>query len=167
MGNRFGRNQKRRMRQEIADLKEAYNRECKLLANMSSSLSDLREEIHDAKTILSHNSIAFKPSDVRVNNCYNNTFRYPQSEVFDSMFISDSTKIESLTFTNVDLPVMAAFVDTDKFTNNKHFMVRYGNRKYGYAISEQALKMMPKEHMIKTVSHAIAQSIFNELKNEN
>lgn len=167
MGNRFGRNQKRRMRKEISDLQEAYVRECKLLEHMSYSLSVLKEEIDDAKRILSRNSIAFKPSDVYVNDIYNHTFRYPRSEIFDYSLIADSSKIDSLTFRNVDLPVMAASVDQDKFANNQHFMVRYGNRKYGYAISEQALKMMPKEQMIKTVSCAIAQSIFNELeKNE-
>ena len=67
MSRRFGRNQKRRFREDLAKAREAYDMQTGLLRHVSNKRQELADQIDRAKRLLQAGSVLLEPESLGFN----------------------------------------------------------------------------------------------------
>lgn len=162
MSKRFGRNQKRRMREALAAAQATadrldYARELDqaLLRNQSSTISKLREFFLEVGQMVGRASvIAGEPPFL--------------SNGFDGMRLTPFGRHPAMAPTNPPefekfqdeiLRILSIEAIRDTFSKAVHFRVGLADKEAAYGISESALDMMPAEMLESRIAHEIASQI--------
>ena len=142
MSKRFGRNQRRRLKEQLAvaedkasRFEEGYYRETGLLANVSSKNAELRAALEEIKRMASRFSILVPPSTVTTTNAPG-PFR-----VTSPNRLSD----EELMVTTLNAVESAIEVDQN---GRVHALLQHPDGKVRYALSSEAAHFMTKEELI-------------------
>ncbi len=150
MSKRYGRQQKRKAR--------------KLIENLKLELSYRNETIDTAKSIvriakdICPNSICFKEDKIQKG-----TRRYPLYPELSSRVISDCSRpAELVNIRTIDLYQMETDLRKSRFDEMIHFEVDLrcdykDSKRVAYAISAEGLKYVPIEYMAKKISRELAE----------
>jgi len=173
MSQRFGRNQRRRARETIAATQLALENEkhARVMAeglglHLNRRVSELSGVLEEAADIAGRMSVLFPAEDVNSQH-KSNTYRVPLrrlSSVLDT--IGDGAPG---TFSVIDLPVMLTKVSRDALDRAVHVRVSYGDKTAGYALSEQAARMMTRDQLERRIAPEIAHHLarqFGEARQE-
>lgn len=180
MSKRFGRNQKRRMRSEIArleveklsiqdrsdeleernaNLEIAHIMDSELLKSMSHNLSEMRKAMSTFESVVGPYFIGLPPKVNRVDKIHDvyhipSTTRF-STKVWDSRDISElSFKVHSLETTMLD-------AEYKELLGRMHIRLNGPAGDYAYATTTEALMMIPKSDLIERLSKEFATAMAN------
>lgn len=175
MSKRFGRNQRRRAREQIAALElESSNakwahRMC--MEHREAELQMLREArqvIADATAIAGEFSVLFPAKEYRTELSVKEVaggsrVRVPVGPQDGFMYPSES--VDKMQIAAVDLPMMLARIDRSELNARVHVLVRFndGSGNTGYAINPKELYLYPERVMRDRIAKAIAPDIARHL----
>lgn len=149
MGKRYGRNQKRRARERIAQLQLACTRDAGLLKYMADKARDLEGQIANLADALGVNyvglparEIAMKVSDLK----FGDSFRY----------LAPNNAVASAHLMHVD-------AEHDERLS-VHFRVRLGPGYVAYAVSSQALMSSPARFLARRMADEMAPTLLGEIR---
>lgn len=151
MSRRYGRNQKRKARQQIAKLTrdlEGCSRDMILLRRQ---LNDARWQLDNVREALGPNFIGLPPELLvrRVLEIGENyDFRYPA--------LGRELNMQSL--------VYRSFSDKERHVHQLHFRVELAGQQVGYAISDPALRSAPADWLARNIGHEIARVLVHDLR---
>lgn len=142
MSKRFGRNQRRHMREQINALRVSVTIGRVSSQHLRESINKLRSEIEEAKRMLPFHSV-----------------------LFDAGVVSLSARtMETINLVNTPLPVLLSKIVPDGLNGAVHTHVRFGDGRWGYAVSRDALKLMPHDLLVRRISEGLALLISKDLK---
>lgn len=175
MGKRFGRNQRRRMRQQIeaqeirlAAFGDHQRYTKKLLAEYDAEIRNTRMVLRDAEAALTNARnllgpyIGFPPAaiaDPRRDG--RDSFQYPIKPVMRSptspVHLGDvKAMTEILAAETAQMRVMYAKAVPDPIRKQIHLRIDMGDDAAAYAISDRALLDAPKDHILRLLTAEIA-----------
>lgn len=160
MSKRYGRNQRRRARERIADLEQAVAMERGLLARVSHFKNLLEQEINEAKRIVGRMSALFEPEVRRLDG----PARSPMHVFTHSAVVDDGRAFFHNRSQTIPLPVMLSMVDKDGLTGSIHCKVVFGDDQWGYALSEEAILAIPEDILVERIAGELAMTIGQQLK---
>lgn len=178
MAARFGRNKRRRMREELAQAhseaqkwNHAWLRESELLRDRTQKLADLREMVDDAKIKAGRMSVLFPPTDVAdLRDVPREAFEdgrpirmLPEEECPPFPMEGDINAVAKW-MRYVDLyPLIVNVQLRSEFPTALHCRVRFKDMDVAWAASEVAMRAMTFEQLQKTIVQALARDISERL----
>lgn len=167
MGKRFGRNQKRRMREQVANLQEALERDGSLLHHVSEKKRELEEVLCRARSILG-NHVALPPELI-------GDHPYPLGGDFYAdvpapmplMPCADQQPaIESIHIQIARMHELLSWIEDGRATADGlaiHFCVQLDSGKAAYAISRRAIERLSAAELQRTIAPQIALELAGHL----
>lgn len=162
MSKRFGRNQKRRMREQIARVTAAHALDQGLLRRTTSRLRDVQDEVNRAKRIVGEHSGLFDPVSMTLPG------RRSRIEIPLCSAGLGTTPllgaVPDVAFRSIPLDMLLAETRTDPSTCGHHVIVRYGEHQWGYAFDRETLataaqRMMAVIHIAETLARQIVADL--------
>lgn len=162
---RFGRNQKRKMREQLENISYAEKMSRELAGHYSDKLRSAKDEIEDAKRIIGQNSALFSPRNHMVNS---RSRRYDVAIIPDISMCDIGNMPVYSSYKKISLPVMLLEVqnkDSEVFArlgNQIHMRLDFSDYTIGYACDVDALRNMGVDRIAKEVArllHAKLQAV--------
>lgn len=182
MANRFGRNQRRKMRAQVqevtlknTELQGAINRtneglyqQNALLQKHGDKIRRLEKEISDARKVVGHYSVLFPPDTLEMNSKPQDRIRVHVPPIMDvnSLEYGENYEPTSASFDITELSIMLANVNFDPVKGGQHVIVTFGDGKWGYAMDSQAMKTMPTGYLVESIAKQLAMLIAQSLTND-
>lgn len=149
MSKRFGRNQKRRLVQELAQLQAVNSTHVKVAGTQISEIGRLRARLRDAEAVLGVDNPAFPAKRMEA--------RGPTK--FDphaTVTMRNGNYAHPMTMALDDKPV-------PHHHEQAHVMLTYKHHRWGYAITEEALHTYPREVIAHHMAVAFTELALDEL----
>lgn len=168
MSRRYGRNQKRRDRKEIARWKQAYEMSDGLLKHISDELRDAKSTIAEMLTIIkavSRFSVALPPKKVDgERRCDKYQIEVLPALDFNTV-IGGACAPSAVSFRRIDLYALRAFLEErrDAFQTAVHLEYSAGPHS-AYMISEMALRSLPREVLMRRLVPEIGLALIEHLR---
>jgi len=172
MSRRFGRNQRRRAREEVARMdaevariNQAFEMEKGLCQEISKKAARLQEEINRAKDLLPEGSILFEPGEFRLNGPANAPIHMP---VLGNVGYRPSDAIPKFeTFRSIPLTVLLTEAVLDELSGQLHFNVQFADGKWRYSVDRRALvgSADTRRRMVEEISFRLAKQLVIDLNN--
>lgn len=154
MSRRFGRNQKRKMREQVANAILMLEETRASRKRMKELLDEVSQELDDAKRIAGEMSVLFKPKPVRMNSVR----EYVEVVAHTHMLSMDS--IETIqAIKSMRLPVLLSSIEQDMLKEMVHVRVHYDGGALGYAVTQQTMRSVPKDILLRRVGSEIAHQL--------
>jgi len=159
MSKRFGRQQKRKMRSEIARQQEAMALDRGLLRHQSDKLRRFEDIAYRIECILGPYWIGFDPKPLQVNEI-------PRS--FDiaarqntSFLKPPIDPIVKMTSAYHRLEVMQSDTALDHMRSNIHVRLCTAAGEVGYATSLHALQRLPRDYFVELITREMAEHLWH------
>ncbi len=181
MANRFGRQQKRKMRAEITEkqlenirliankgnLTRQNERLQMAVSNQLHKIMQLQGEIDRAKKIIGCHSALFAPTDLNMGEKERGFVNIPvkKSATPDytewSLSAESSILNESIMFTSLDVLLSDTRINYPDF--GYHCMVNFGGKRWGYAANNTAIQVMTRNELVQLMANSLARQIVDDL----
>lgn len=168
MSKRFGRNQRRAMRNKnrllearVHQLSEAVVMDRWLLDEQHEAIDRLKGEIRVAKTVLGKMNVAFSPTTVQHDN-HNAQIRLPITDNASRFF--DGAGVCEQIQEAVQLNVLVAKAFKDEMRRQVHCKVEMGGQVWGYSFDEMSVQFIPAEIMTQRIAESLADMIYADLR---
>jgi hypothetical protein len=164
MSKRFGRNQKRRMREQIETLeKDLHNHKCWLYQERQLAARN-REIVAETAHVLGRHFITLEPSDEVVQSLDAlaggwRAFQY----LPDRSYSIEQIEPTSQTIMETVLPVLWGSMHADHLSQFTHFRFTYAGKEVGYAITKEALGMLPPAWKAKRIAGEMTRQLISQL----
>lgn len=174
MSKRFGRNQKRRMREEIADLSQAVSGlraarelDARLLAHQQNIIQIGDEALKRVEKVFGKHTALLppKPISARGNSRPDGFFEMQTDEYkFNPASSPDNDLVFNRTTTISRLHYVLARVKKEDLPDfGAHVVVNFADRRAAYAATASAIDHMDKRTITQHISESIAQYIVDKL----
>lgn len=170
MSKRFGRNQRRRAREEIARLGEAYQRESQLAAYQYEQRRKAEDEIARAKSRAARLSLIFDPTTTETSSARNHRCQWMLAMVpeLPSLVSSGDDFPLSVALRKVPLELLVSSVRSDVMREAVHARIAFSGREVCYGISRLAVESLPRHDLAgllaKEIAPPMARLLADELK---
>ena len=165
MSRRYGRNQKRRAREEAARLREAVDMANGLARYTTQKNHDLQDEIDRAKELLPEGSILLEPGTIKTGSTTDVPIRMcVHGRVPDSI---SARQAETFAMRSVPLDVLLTDVVLDQLQDKLHFNVLFADGVWRYSVARRALMNGPpgtEKRLIADISRRLATQLILDLK---
>lgn len=165
MSKRFGRNQKRKARQAI-DQANAW------IANKDETIklllrtNDIQSKaIDDTVRVLGRRFFTLPPDEMDLDYRLDRVRLPVMRELGPYMTARNSDNIAKLSMALHEVEIMRPETVRDELRRAVHFNVRYAGGRWGYAISDQAIRECPEDMLTQMISQELANYIARDLKN--
>lgn len=168
MSRRYGRNQKRRHREEIARLNQAYAMADGLSKRLATDLRDAKGTIAEMLTIIeavSRFSVALPPKAVKGSGRCDRYQVEHLPEIDFSVVIGDDCAPSAVSFRRIDLYALRVFLGSrrDAFQTAVHLEYSAGPHS-AYMISEDALQSLPREMLMHRLVPDIGRALIEHMR---
>lgn len=165
MSKRFGRNQKRRMREQIAQLEQSVEMDRALLTRQSRKIGDYESFVQIVGEAVGREAvISGKPTLLKIGGGSRHEFQMiprqpPLSlECLDSGFEDTAAiRVEIMRLLNVK-------AIRDSLSRQMHVRVQFADGNVGYAMSDCAIDRMSEEELIRVIVPEISRLLMRQLK---
>ena len=147
MSKRFGRNQKRRLVQELAQLQETNKSFVKAAGIQISEISRLRAHLRAAELVLGVDNPAFHASRMEALG----PTKYDQHATVRI----NGSYAHPMTMSTQERPF--------DHREQAHVFLTYKHHRWGYAITEQALRLYPREVLARGIAEEFTHMVLDEL----
>ena len=152
MSKRFGRQQKRRLKAQVAYLEGE-------LATVRTLGETNRQIVADVAQTLGQHFVCLPPSSMRVTA--NADVVYMHKQIRDLGEALTTPPFHAAFVPHALHVIKADVIDVDPIREAVHIRVDYPDGRAGYALSRMALEAIPKrvlfEHIAKNIAHQITQ----------
>lgn len=157
MSKRFGRNQRRKLAIENKSIKKELVDLKSMLKSVSNRNKQLEQIMDDTRRVLGNYFCTFDPTVVSCNNDVYNYYNI--SKDYESLqYENNLNDYQKLSFDIQTLAVMKPVV-IKKLKGITHIKLAYGNNNFGYAISDEMIRYMPRDILIEKISCEIARTM--------
>lgn len=174
MARRYGRNQKRKARKEIARLSaeaarmgEAYQMQAGLASHMGQKLAEREETIREMIACIeavSQYSVALPPEEARGVAPGGAWTRVNVLEEMPELSAIAEIRDEFIRFRSVDLFRLETFLGSCRASMSAAVHLKYtGGGEVAYFLSETAMRSMPREQIVKRIVPMIARELLGHL----
>lgn len=166
MASRFGRNQKRKLRQQLIDTELKVQQQRQLNSSIKEELDLCLEELNYAKSVLCEFHIAFKAQEINATNANKQGFiRVPIIyEANSELSFGNRLEREFYQYGDLYLLLSEAVVKTENLRPYIHAKVRFGDgASWAYAVDARSARFIPKEHLSRQIAEALAEKIAQDL----
>lgn len=165
MSQRFGRNQKRAMRAQIASAEAVAAERLRMAEYSRTEAKYVRDELDEAKEIAGRMSILFPATSMEMDRKQ----RYVQiPEVNDwqslSILAEDMDNTSKACIKVHTLPVLLANIQRDPLRRAFHVAVEFDGGEWGYALTREAIASMPLADLTRLIAYRLAPMIAAEMK---
>ena len=169
MSARFGRNKRRAAREQIAalsgelgNMQQAYRMADGLCRRQGQKIAQLTDEIDEAKEIAGRMSILFPATTIKSDLPSNNRdfLNLPITGALPRV-VSDLDY--PVLMMSQRLSVMLGNISRDALDNSVHVNVTFGDKKWGYSISDSGIKSMPAGKIVDRVARSFSDLIGRDL----
>ncbi|MBT2773798.1 hypothetical protein J7J47_16365 [Halomonas sp. ISL-60] len=164
MGNRFGRNQKRKMRAEIAKLESAYKRESELAKYLRAQGLRDNDTVKRVADVLGEHFAALDPKTVQVDRMIG-YLRLPMAHRTPFSFDQCSDFCESVEIAISELEANWMELRADRLTGQQFVLLQSPGGDIGYALSGSAVMQSNADHLAQEVAGAIAVELAKAFRN--
>lgn len=163
MSRRFGRNRRRKMRNELETLRarnealiHALSLQSQLVADLRKRKDNAEEQLRRVASIVGYRFFGLDPKYVHANSKFHgNVFVMPIQSTPSMSEFNDFTTVEMKSLEMLCLQVSES---SDYFQTCLH--VRLGNEyEFRYAVTEQCLDTMPESVLIETISREVGVAL--------
>lgn len=166
MSRRFGRNQRRRAREQIASLQYAHEMDRALLRHQSDKLADLRKEIAMAKEIAGRMSVLFPAREVvkvELKSSDGIPVRVTTDRPDNQMhrFTDEITPMECIQA--VDLEKLVSRIEVSRIDSSVHTYIQFSDKKLAYGISASAWHSMSRSARKQRIIEVLPKLFADEL----
>ena len=148
MSKRFGRNQKRRLAQELAQLQETNKSFVKVAGIQISEISRLRAHLRDAEAVLGVDNPAFPAN---------------RMEALGPTKYDPHATVRMRNGNYAHPMTMSTQERTFDHREQAHIILTYKHHRWGYAVTEQALHCYPREVLAQRIAHEFTHMVLDEL----
>ena len=180
MSRRYGRNQRRKHRAELGELKaavELQTAEAALqrqrveslratlvgeLKNANDKVASLRETLEIARRVLGPKHPSFVPESLDVPW---DMRRVKLPHILPILYVGPNlSDLADLQLRWTEADVMTTEVRRHEYQQEQHVIVTYDKRRWGYAITKQAMRSMPRAALVKLIADQLSVLIVDELQ---
>lgn len=167
MARRLGRNQKRRLRVQIASLETAQVLDRHQLKQVRSQHRCLEQLLQRATEVLGAYSVALPPQ-TECRSAFepfapSGEFRMPVRQPLDLLVADDLTTTPGMLQVERMYTLLARFEDTRALDGRMHFRIALAFGEVVYAISESALRTMPPRELERRLQEEAGRLIARNL----
>lgn len=169
MSKRFGRNQKRRMRETIASLEHARIMDAGLLRNQADKLSKARAALECVEKLLGEYTAALPPKRIKrggdqadrgsLDIVEHSLGSRPYCDESSKPFSHLTASVTRLTYVVTSMKAAPDF--------GMHVIVDFAGRRTAYAANEVAIASVRKVDLIQHISESIATHLAHELSDKS
>jgi len=165
MSKRYGRNQKRAARKQIEELRHGIDMANGLASHIRHKLDEARQIVADCTRVVGNNFIAMPPDSVEVRSLDRlmPSWRFAATKPLPS-FGSIDDIAEMAHFIDIAGDVLRLNTGNSDIDMAKHIKFTLGNKCVGYAITQQAMQLMPKDMLVSKISREMAEMMVSEFK---
>lgn len=156
MAKRFGRNQKRAMRQQIADLERQVERGRRTYATLEATVD------YTAR-VLGSNTVALPPKHLGTCHDSVNTYEVPRMRKLGAFEITSQSAVVSRALECIELRVMRGDASFDQYRQEIHGYLTVGGKR-AYACSRLANLSIPPKFIARELAGLLEPLISRELK---
>lgn len=148
MSKRFGRNQKRRLVRDLECLQIVNRIHVEVAGTHISEIGRLRATLRDAEAVLGVNSPAF-----------------PAKRMEASMPTKFDPMAEVMLRNGISARPMTMRLDERPFDHREqaHVILTYQGHSWGYAITDHALRLYPREVLAQRMAHEFTRMVLDQL----
>ena len=167
MSKRFGRNQKRRMKQEIEGLSAVLQRCAKNEQRLQGFVTEYLYAIKLTADVLGRHFCTLPPEVIKAHRLDRSLVYRMAKPMEFPMVRMEADDMKHLTYSVADavreLDMYRAELRTDKLADQVHVRI-HGPRDegYAYAISSEMKRMYPKDRLIEQISRELAMLMVRE-----
>lgn len=161
MSRRFGRNQRRRMRELVAasqqraqQLEVAHEMDRGLLQHMRDKNDDLRRQLRGVARSLGEQYVHLDPMEV--GDCVEHLF---PPDGFPA-YLPARTGSDHM----VPMAITRVSAESDKLQHQVHFIARLNRESAGYAISLPALYNADEERLAQLIGESLARNLIQAIR---
>ena len=159
MSKRFGRNQKRRMRQETQALDELRTRDQQAITNLRERIEEHRGFLEYVLDIVGHGSILNPVPHPLVWAGGNGQMRIPV--LGEPLNIWSPSSVESIQTTI--LHALGTRIILDRMRGSLHFLASMRNGDVAYALTNEAIATMSTQRLTAVLHKHIARQLAHQL----
>lgn len=148
MSKRFGRNQKRRLVQELAQLQAVNSTHVEVAGTQISEIGRLRARLRDAEAVLGVDNPAFPANRMEA-------LGPTKYEPHATVRMRNGNYAHPMTMSTQERPF--------DHREQAHVFLTYKHHRWGYAITEQALHCYPREVLAQRIAHEFTHMVLDEL----
>lgn len=167
MSRRYGRNQKRRHREEIARLSLAHGMDDMLIKLMGKDLREAQDKLAEMLMIIESvcfNSVAIPAKTVK-GDYPTDKYTLPLREKIDFSSAIGAVSSSYATFKTVNLYALRDFLEARKESFQLSVHLEYAAGKHSaYMISEEALYSMPRESLLHKLLPDMGRKLIEHLR---
>ena len=164
MSKRYGRNQRRRARERIAQLELSNGMGQSLLEHAHRRLADAEAVIDHARSVLGHD-VALPPL-MRGDHPMplGGDFRIEDPNVRMPAYWSGSESVSmTMEMKILQMRELVAFIERQDLSRAVHFYVQLDDGQAAYAIDDRAFSSMRRDHLEATLRGPISQALARHL----
>lgn len=168
MSRRYGRNQKRRHREEVARLNQGYLMAAGLSTKLGIDLRAANDTISKMVDIIGavcNHSVALAPKKV-IGNAERKHYRVGAHEAVEFREITGGDRYSfAPSFRSIDLYALEVFLESRRETFQAAVHLDYSaGRSSVYMISEEALRALPREALLHRLAPDIGRGLIDYLR---
>ena len=165
MSRRYGRNQKRRAREALAEAHQATELRAKQLQWSQEQRSVLRKEIDAAKKLLPNGSALFEPGAMRTHlKRGDRVMAHLQDEAPSSIdHWAIEASAECMRVERTPLDVLLTDTVVNQLRDQLHFHVEFADGTWAYACTRQMLMRLTRKELVHQISKELAVKIADDL----
>jgi hypothetical protein len=168
VSRRFGRNQRRRARDEVARLGQALSMESGLREHIASERDKLRFDLNEARRMLPAMSLALPPGVMQLRQSAQDRLEVQVFPPVSRDMCAAGTSVRD-TIRVLPLRVMLAHCDRDQFAGMLHVRVRFADGQVAYAVTDESLRALGRhedvaQFLAREMAPVLAQAISKELR---
>ncbi|WP_286237969.1 hypothetical protein [Neptuniibacter halophilus] len=162
MSKRFGRNQKRKMRQEFQHLQTRFDEQGKKAKNLENNLISSELQLRRFAEVVDERFIGLEPQVINIRHA-SQRVRVERIESLGMPVIGDGSPLRMMPYYVDELGIMETRVKMG-MDQMIHLRVCHPDTgEYGYAISRFTMEQAPKEYMVERIAIELAEQIMRGL----
>jgi hypothetical protein len=151
MSKRFGRNQKRKMREQLQGLQKKDASNAHNLAyyrkQVASLESELRRVIETVESICTYSAAI--PAKVRTDRPYGDRWEVPLVERLSNFSVADHASDPWGILRTIDCYALKIYLEEHLGTFSTAVHLKFNGKHSAYVLSEQALRSMPESRIVE------------------
>lgn len=149
MGKRFGRNQKRRLTQELTQCQHSNSALVQISSTQVFEIGHLQSRLRAAERVLGMNNPAFPPGNMEAR-------RAADFDRHATVRVPNGVHVHPMTMVLDENAVLF-------HREQAHVILTYGPHRWGYAITEKALHCYPREVLARVMADAFTDMVLDQL----
>jgi hypothetical protein len=165
MSKRFGRNQRKQMKDQIAKLESGLSAAERIIKRTEAFGRRDRNIVEETAQVLGRHFITLSPyqEEVRALDQLAAGWRVAMASQIPTAYYSNDTSPSHQEVCEIVLPILRGSVEADKLRQRVHIQFTYSGRNVGYGIDLESLALLPPRVRAERIGREMALHLLKDL----